>query len=196
MAEKSTRWSFTAYEGQYSVIDALAQQRHELIAEIGWQDEVCPKTQKKHRQGYVRTVRQCRFKQLSTVMPGIHLEVAKNWNALVAYCRKTETRDPSGSQVAVQYERPMRLHEMLMEVAHNIYLIHPVYGKSAKNPSRLDSQTDRRLLNRLLVEYSESVVRNHPEYAIVLSRQDAKAAWCDFIELWMAKAAEREGEGQ
>lgn len=191
--DKSTRWSFTAYEGQYSIIDAHAAQPHELIAEIGWQDEICPKTQKKHRQGYVRTVRQVRFSQLSAIMPGIHLEVAKNWQALINYCQKVESRDPSGNQVQVKFQRPMRLHEMLIEVARNMNNDCKRLGESL---SSLDRQTDRRILLRYLRDYSHDLVRAHPEYAVVLTRQDARDSWCEFIEVWLEKGWEPASGGQ
>lgn len=191
--EKSTRWSFTAYEGQYPILDSIREGCNELIAEIGWQDEICPDTQRRHRQGYVRTVRQVRFSQLSAVLKGVHLEVAKNWQALVNYCRKQETRDASGSQVAKTFERPMRLHEMLIEVASYYLIEHP---PSTKHASSLDRQTDRQILLRYLRDYSQPLVHVHPEYGVVLSRQDARDAWCNYIEVWLAKAAQAAGEGQ
>lgn len=193
MSEKSTRWSFTAYEGEYSILDAIKECGNALIAEIGWQDEICPKTQKHHRQGYVRTVRQVRFAQLREVLPGIHLEIAKNWEALIKYCHKTESRDPSGNQVAIKYERPMRLHEMLIEVAAMILVTHP---PETKHSVVLDRQTDRQILLRYLRDYSFNIVMCHPEYGVVLSRQDARDAWCNYIEVWIAKASQMTREGQ
>lgn len=193
MTDKSTRWQFTAFEGQYPILDALANDPGNLIAEIGWQDEIAPETQKKHRQGYVRTVRQVRFKQLQEVLSGVHLEVAKNWSALLNYCKKAETKDPSGNQVHVQYERPMRLHEMLIEVANSILIAHP---PETKHAICLDSQTDRQILLQYLRQYSQPLVHCHPEYGVVLSRQDARDAWCNYIEVWLAKAAQQTREGQ
>lgn len=184
---KSTRWQFTAFEGQYPILDAATQEQHPLIAEIGWQDEICEKTKKKHRQGYCRTVRQVRFKQLQEVLTGIHIEPAINWEDLINYCRKKETRDPSGNQVAIKYERPMRLHEMLIEVA---YWFLNDQAPSVRALSSIDRQTDRQILLRYLRDYSYPLVVRHPEYAIVLSRQDARDAWCGYVDLWIEKAKE------
>ncbi|ALE29659.1 replication associated protein, partial [Lake Sarah-associated circular virus-20] len=189
MADKSTRWAFTAYETQYPILDALHKQSSELIAEIGWQDEICPKTGKHHRQGYVRTVRQVRFSQLREIMPDIHLEKAKNWEALINYCQKSATRDLSGAMVSAKFERPLRLHEMLIDVAHHIYLSH---RPGTKHAVCLDRQTDRQILLSYLREYSAALVSAHPEYAVVLVRQDARDAWCNYIEVWMHKAEQRE----
>lgn len=69
------------------------------IAEWGWQDEICPSTGTPHKQGYCRTMTQMRRKQLSELLPGVHLEVARDWNKLKNYCKKEETRDPNGEQV-------------------------------------------------------------------------------------------------
>lgn len=92
--EKSTRWSFTAYEEQWSLFEAMPP----IIAEWGWQVEVCPKTQRQHYQGYLRTTRQVRFSQLKQALPGVHIEPAKNWQALVQYCTKKDTA-VEGTQV-------------------------------------------------------------------------------------------------
>lgn len=188
MTDKSTRWAFTAYEGQYSIIESVAKEGHQLVAEIGWQDEICPKTQKKHRQGYCRTVRQVRFAQIKEVLSsGIHIEVAKNWEALVNYCKKVESRDASGSQVAVRFERPMRLHELLIQVARNIWEDSKRLGETL---SSLDRQTDRQTLLRFLRDYAHPIVRAHPEYGPVLCRQDARDTWCEFVEVWLEKGSE------
>lgn len=184
---KTTRWAFTAYEADYDVINALANKSCDIIAEIGWQDEVCPTTGRKHRQGYVRTVRQVRFAQLKAVMGGSHIEAARDWAALLEYCRKKETRDASGSQVSIKFEPPMRLHEMLIEVA-SMYLL-----EHRNNSMGLDRQTDRHLLLTVLRDYSQSLVSYKPEYALVLCRADAKDAWTNYIEVWLAKAAATSG---
>lgn len=194
-SDKSTRWSVTAFAAHtYAALDEIRQNGHPLIAEIGWQDEICPKTQKPHRQGYCRTVRQVRLEQLKGVIPGAHLEVAINWIALKdKYCTKEETRDPSGEQVRVQFERPMRLHEMLIRVAKD-YL--RTDAPSEETLIALDRQTDRQPLLKLLRKHSYILCWSHPEYAIVLSRQDARDAWCAYFLMWVEKAQHEIGEGQ
>ena len=88
-ADKTSRWAFTAYEAQWPLFNTTVCP--EILAEIGWQVEVCPDTQREHYQGYLRTTRQVRFAQLKKIYPGVHLEPAKNWDALVKYCKKTDT---------------------------------------------------------------------------------------------------------
>lgn len=90
---KSSRWSFTAYKDQWS----LFEQMPPGIAEWGWQREVCPETNREHYQGYLRLSQQQRFAWLAKLLPGIHIEVARNWQALIAYCKKEDTRVPGST---------------------------------------------------------------------------------------------------
>lgn len=102
--DKSSRWQFTAYAEQWPLFEAIPP----AVAEWGWQKEVCPSTQKEHYQGYLRTPSQVRFSALKKLFPGVHLEVAKNWQALINYCNKEETRVPGSipvSQVNTMYTK-------------------------------------------------------------------------------------------
>lgn len=92
--DKTTRWAITVYQEQYSLFDVMDTR----IAEWGWQTEMCPTTGKEHRQGFIRTKTQQRFGAMRKMFPGVHIEVAMNWGALINYCKKTETAVP-GSQV-------------------------------------------------------------------------------------------------
>lgn len=85
--DKSSRWAFTAYEQQWSLFETISPG----IAEWGWQEEICPDTNRKHYQGFIRTSQQQRFSWLKKLFPGVHLEVAKNWEALLQYCQKKQT---------------------------------------------------------------------------------------------------------
>jgi len=99
---KTSRWSFTAYEGQW----CLFKQIPPGIAEWGWQLEKCPTTGREHYQGYIRTQQQQRFAWLHKLLPGVRLEVARNWDALVNYCKKVETRVDGAEQVHVVSDIP------------------------------------------------------------------------------------------
>ncbi|ALE29644.1 replication associated protein [Lake Sarah-associated circular virus-18] len=91
---KSTRWAFTAFESQYTLFNEMPA----FIAQWGWQQEVSPTTGKPHFQGYFRTTTQVRFAYLKRQFPGVHLEIAKDWESLKKYCNKAETAIP-GTQV-------------------------------------------------------------------------------------------------
>lgn len=93
--DKSSRWSFTAYEEQYALFNTMPPG----IAEWGWNAEICPETNRPHRQGYLRLQSQQRFAWLKKIFPGVHIEVAKNWDALVNYCKKEDTRAPGTTPV-------------------------------------------------------------------------------------------------
>jgi len=88
--DKSSRWAFTAYEEQWGLFTTI----HPGIAEWGWNTEICPETNRQHYQGYLRLTSQQRFAWLRKLLPGVHLEIAKNWEALKQYCAKEETRVP------------------------------------------------------------------------------------------------------
>ena len=110
--DKSTRWAMTVYEDQWALLEKMP----EIIAEWGWQEEKCPETGRIHRQGYFRTHRQVRFSQIKAVLPGIHVEVARNWAALLEYCKKTETA--IGNAVhEVSTNKPMTMAESLIALA-------------------------------------------------------------------------------
>lgn len=95
MTDKSSRWQFTAYEQQYGQLSTMPPG----VAEWGWQDEICPETQRKHRQGFFRLHQQQRFSWVRKTFPGLHVEVARNWEALINYCKKEETRAPGSVPV-------------------------------------------------------------------------------------------------
>lgn len=115
--DKTTRWAFTAYEEQWSLFKEIPS----AVKEWGWQTEICPDTQRKHYQGYILTQTQQRFSAMKKLLPGVHIEAAKNWPALLNYCKKEETA-VEGSQMKVLNERKyLKFHEGLMRIA-NAYI--------------------------------------------------------------------------
>lgn len=114
---KTTRWAFTAYEGQWDLFKTMPP----TIAEWGFQQEVCPDTQRPHYQGYLRTKQQVRLSQLCKQLPGVHLEPAKNWSALTQYCNKTESAVP-GTQVH-QVSQTHNIYTLSMSIAQALPLV-------------------------------------------------------------------------
>jgi len=104
----------TVYENQYSLLDNMPPG----IAEWGWQDEVCPDTGRAHRQGYFRTGSQVRFPAARKLLPGIHIEIAKNWEALKLYCKKSESAVP-GTQIHQMNSIPSK-YTYAAEIAERI----------------------------------------------------------------------------
>jgi hypothetical protein len=116
MADKSTRWSFTAYESQFTL---FKDEMDPLISEYGYQEEVCPTTNRKHYQGYLRTARQVRLTQLVKLFPGVHLEIARDWFKLVNYCKKKDTAVEGTQKVFKNQVRYKQMFEYLQLVAEN-----------------------------------------------------------------------------
>lgn len=94
--DKSTRWAFTAFEAHWNYFNDM--NAIPSVKEWGWQTEICPETGRQHYQGYIMTDRQVRLSHWIKYMKGVHFEVCRNWTALVAYCKKTDSAVP-GTQV-------------------------------------------------------------------------------------------------
>jgi len=135
--DKSTRWAMTVYEEQWSLLEKMP----EIIAEWGWQEERCPETGRIHRQGYFRTHRQVRFSQIKAVLPGIHVEVARNWAALLEYCKKTETAIGNTIVHEVSTNKPMTMAESLIALAK----YHWSNGELQMNRNTLLTNSDKRM---------------------------------------------------
>jgi len=114
--DKSTRWQFTAYEDQWNLFVTMPEQ----IAEWGWQTEECPTTGRKHYQGYLRTHGQFRLAGLRKILPGVHLEVALKWEALVNYCKKINTAVEGTKVHQVSERKYMAMHDSLLQIAMSI----------------------------------------------------------------------------
>jgi hypothetical protein len=119
---KSTQWGFTAYEGQWELFNQMPPG----IAEWGWQREICPNSNRPHNQGYLRLTQQQRFAWLAKILPGVHIFKARNWQALINYCKKTDTAVP-GTQV--HQKSQIQTHFQYAEdLAKRIYAIHEKTG--------------------------------------------------------------------
>lgn len=121
------RWSMTVFEGQWSLLSSMPSD----VKAWGWQDEICPRTNKAHKQGYIHT-RQMTLLQLAKVLPGIHVEPipygakGKNggdrWQGLLDYCKKEKTRAPGA--VPVQLVNPdasISTKDAMLLVAKHLY---------------------------------------------------------------------------
>lgn len=95
---KATRWAFTAYKDQWHLFREGSIPA--TLAEWGWNTEKCPETGREHYQGYLRTKQQVRLSQLKKLFPGVHFEIARNWEATKKYSGKEETRVPGTQPVA------------------------------------------------------------------------------------------------
>lgn len=172
MADKSTRWAFTAFENEWPLFTTMP----ELIAEWGWQPEECPDTGRKHYQGYLRTKRQVRFAQLKAVLPGVHLEVAKNWAALVQYCQKDSTK-AGGTVHQVSASKAMSMADALTRLAAHVASI-----ISAEYDDEIITKRYWGAVNEILKEDANAVaLYTQPQYL---------RAWQHTYNVWLDRAAE------
>lgn len=110
--QRSSRWSFTAYEDQWPLIDAMKSNidGHPTIRMMKWQTEKCPKTGKLHYQGAIQTV-QCRHSALRKIFPGVHIEKAREWYKLLNYVKKNDTAIP-GTRISLANEEVQEFYSM------------------------------------------------------------------------------------
>lgn len=123
--DKSSRWAFTAYEDQWNLFESIPPG----IAEWGWNAEICPKTNRKHYQGYLRLTQQQRFAWLKKILPGVHIEISKNWEALKKYCQKEETRI-EGTKPTHEVSSFMTLYQYTDDVAKRVAQVIKAEGRT------------------------------------------------------------------
>lgn len=161
--DKSSRWQFTAYEDQWALFDQMPPG----IAEWGWQKETCPKTQKLHYQGYLRLSQQQRFSWIKKILPGVHLEVAKNWEALINYCSKIETR--------VEGEAPVHV----VNTYYTQYTYAELLGKRIYKENFADYKnwTNERAMDVIETSARIDIREGHREVAWIISNPNWKVYW-------------------
>jgi len=179
--DKTTRWAFTAYEAEWHLFELM----NDKIAEWGWQLEICPKTQRKHYQGYMRTKTQQRFSSMKTIFPGVHLEQAKNWDALLQYCKKEDTA-VAGTQVAqVNTSQPMTMAQALIKLATYVMPRPPIDYLNTDDPIKRKRQLDEDeywlIVNTILDKIDHNTVGlwTQPQYV---------RAWVHTRQTWLKKA--------
>lgn len=179
--DKSTRWAFTAYEDQWSVVDDFS--KSQTVADFGYQCETCPKTGKLHRQGYLRTKVQVRFKALIKEFPGIHFEICRNWDALINYCKKEETRTPGEKFISGtgSKEKPLTMAQALIK------LVSFAEPRPIMTQITIDNGNDYRYewnYEYDVKEMYKSAVRNwisvNPDIIALVTQPQYKSAFFDF----------------
>jgi len=194
--DKSTRFAFTAYEGEWPYFKD--QPPNDLVAEWGWQEEVCPDTNRHHLQGYIRTKRQVRLSQLISIYKGVHFEVARNWHAVKSYSNKTQTAVP-GTQVSWQSEqKALTMKEVLLMIAS---AKRPdIVGKSMKKflsdeTGSVKPPTPAEENKEKTAEYWEAVndiLVDQPDLIGLLSQPQYERAWVNTRQVWIDRQTDNE----
>jgi len=194
--EKTSRWAFTAYQEQWHLFASVI---NPLIAEIGWQTEICPDTQREHYQGYIRTIRQVRFAQIQKIFPKVHLEPALNWDALLNYCKKPDSAVP-GTQVHIRTEtESSRAPMMSMPEALTFLASFAPYAPMPDfleiNPTKAEALVDRwkrtrfwdMVFDTLQVSRNLIAVYHQPHYIRCIDHTFKQ--WCEDA-VWVASYAD------
>lgn len=180
--DKTTRWAFTAYQDQWHLFTTVIP---ELVADIGWQKEVCPDTQREHYQGFIRTKRQVRFVQMKKLYPGVHIEQAKNWDALVNYCRKSESAI-EGSQVRItapEGVKPLTMAQALILLASN--LPYDTYAWS-----EMDEKKIKEAKENIFWKAVENTVRINLDLVGLFTQPQYQRAFQNLKQVWVDTALE------
>jgi len=178
--DKTTRWAFTAYEEQWDLFKVIP----DIVKEWGWQTEVCPETKRKHYQGYLLTRTQQRFSAIRKLLPGVHIEAARNWSALLNYCKKAESAI-EGTQVTQTNERKyLKFADALVRIANAFVLIPWVEG---------DSQSEYQEL--LYKKAVETLCLTNPDDISLYSNPQMFRAWKMCQGLWLRMALHSHEDG-
>lgn len=179
--DKSTRWAFTAYEAQWPLFNDMEPHK-DLVAEWGWQREVCPTSGREHYQGFMRTHRQVRFSQIVKAFPGVHVEVARQWDALVNYCRKDDTA-VDGTQVHVKSD-------------YQVWSMERLFTEMARYAFSQDRYDELRRDNALKIvddmEYwsiVRSILTEDSSRVAMFATPQVKKIWANTRSVWIAKQA-------
>lgn len=175
--DKTTRWAFTAYENQWHLFEVM----NDKIAQWGWQIEVCPKTQNKHYQGYMRTKTQQRHKAMKEMFPGVHLEFARNWIALLKYCEKSETA-VEGTQVRqTNPSQTMTMAQALTKLALHIPFKRAVNWLESTNPIK---ENEEQIKHEFWTAVRE-ILRGDPNSVGLWTQPQYFRAWQHTREVWI-----------
>lgn len=112
---RSSRWSVTINlksVARSTAEECIARARQSDWTVIGQVEKGESGTE--HYQLAVATP-QVRFSAVKKMFPTAHIEVAKDWNALLAYCQKEETRVETLKEVTTGYISWKQLRDMFAE---------------------------------------------------------------------------------
>lgn len=180
--DKTTRWAFTAFQEQYHLFDTMP----ELINMWGWQKEIAPDTQREHYQGYIQTKRQCRFKQLKDILPGVHIEPARDWLKLLQYCKKQETAILGSSVFQTNTSKHVTMTDALLKLAAHVPFRAPLTEEQ-----HLSNQIDKIIKQRIESEYDEalfSILQEDDKLVSMYANNSMRSAWNTTRTYYLAKA--------
>lgn len=172
---RSNRWSVTI--NCKTVSRATAEECIDRARQSGWKvygQLESGESGTEHYQLAVSTP-QVRFSAVKKMFPTAHIEVAKDWNALMSYCKKEDTRVESLKEVASPYLPWSQLRQMFAEyVCEDEFLIHTT------DPERRLQVWDR-FIGHLIEEGNEvDLMGMNANYRACISRY-----WHNYLNRYM-----------
>jgi len=200
---KSTRFAFTAYEGEWPYF--LSQPPNDLIAEWGWQEEVCPDSGRHHLQGFLRTKRQTRMSTLIKIYKGVHLEVARNWAACKNYSYKAKSAVPGTQKYWISEQKALTMKDTLLMIASNSMRLQ-IVGRCSRifqedETGKIKPPTKQELKQEIIEEYWAAVneiLMDQPDLIGLLSQPQYQRAWENTRQVWIDRqtAIEKQAEAE
>nr|ALE29748.1 replication associated protein [Lake Sarah-associated circular virus-37]ALE29750.1 replication associated protein [Lake Sarah-associated circular virus-37]ALE29752.1 replication associated protein [Lake Sarah-associated circular virus-37]ALE29754.1 replication associated protein [Lake Sarah-associated circular virus-37]ALE29756.1 replication associated protein [Lake Sarah-associated circular virus-37] len=175
---KGTWWSVTAYGDNIIKLedkDAIP----DYIRTIYGGREQCPTTGRLHFQGALQCASQCRAGRILDWLPGVHLEKAKNSDALKKYVMKEETAAGEKTEVINKNEYTTLQKAMELLAEENI----------VQTDIQTDKLTAKQIASHQYWQRVRQVLEKRPELVSIYASPLAKTAWTNTCSVWMKKRA-------
>lgn len=185
--DKTTRWQITVYAKQYPLFEFMPDK----VAEWGWQTEICPETQREHRQGFMRTRVQMRISGIRSLFPGVHIEVARNWPALINYCKKSETA-VAGTRIHQVGAKALTMKDALVRLA-GFAAAPPIVSNDTNDPLRkpvlIVDEGSQDYLKKDYWHRVNQLLRDDPDTIGLWVNPAFLVAWKNTRQVWIEQAA-------
>lgn len=173
---RATRWSVTI--NLKNVARSTADECIARARQTGWrvygQLEKGDTTGTEHFQLVVATP-QVRFSAVKKMFPTAHIEVANDWDALMSYCQKDDTRVESLKEVSSNYLPWSQLRQMFAE-----YVLEDEFTIHTSDPDRRLQVWDRFIGDLIEKGYEVDLMGMNANYRACVSRY-----WHNYLRRYM-----------
>lgn len=172
---RGTKWSVTI--NLKTVSRATAEECINRARQANWRvfgQLECGDSGTDHYQLAVSTP-QVRFSQVKKMFPTAHIEIAKNWDALLAYCQKDDTRKEELKEVQSGYLPWSQLRSMFAE-----WLAEQEFEQHTVDPERRLAIWDRYIGSLIEEGYEVDLMGMNANYRACISRY-----WRHYLNRYM-----------
>lgn len=174
---KTTRFAATVHKDQMHLIDKGIS-AYPDIAEWGFQTEIGKDNGTEHYQMWFRTFRQHRLSAMFKLLPGIHISIAEDWNALRNYSKKTDTAVPGTRKHESQTKEYFSMQRALVELTNFL----PDWDEYLEdNRSRISEKNYDKEQYWCLVR---KVLTGRPELASTYAQPTMLTMWSQTKHVW------------